>query len=320
MHHHDLEAEPALAPATAAVPPPAPETSQDTNDTLVAASQTFVTHAGGDACLVNIYPTGPAMGTRYKLGASALILGRDDPCDIHLDDPSVSRRHDEIRAGVSGHYVIDLQSTNGTFVNDRPAAVSKLRDGDYLRVGNRIFRYLAGGNVESQYHEEIYRLTVLDGLTGAHNQRSLLEFLERELARSARHRRALSLVLFDIDHFKAINDHLGHLAGDYTLRELAGCLREAVDREQLFARYGGEEFAVVMPETPLDAAVRTAERLRVLVEQHPFWFDGREFAVTISLGAFTTWGDAPLTPAELIRRADEKLYAAKNAGRNRVNF
>src|SRR5205085_1977622 len=164
----------------------------------------------------------------------------------------------ELRSGISGHYVIDLQSTNGTFVNDRPAQAYKFQDGDYLRVGNWIFRYLAGGNIESQYHEEIYRLTILDGLTGAHNKRSLLECLDRELARTSRHRRPLSLILFDIDHFKSINDQLGHLAGDYALRELAGCVRGAIDREQLFARYGGEEFAVVMPETAQEDAVHTA--------------------------------------------------------------
>ena len=193
----------------------------------------------------------------------------------------------------------------------------KLKDGDYLRVGNWIYRYLAGGNVEAEYHEEIYRLTIIDALTGTHNKRSLLEFLERELARSSRYDRPLSLILFDIDHFKHVNDTLGHLAGDYTLRELAGAVRAVVRREEMFARYGGEEFAVVLPETTKDGAYQMAKRLRELVEKQPFVFEGQPFNITISLGVVTTEGEN-VEPAELIRQADEKLYQAKNSGRNRV--
>jgi len=219
---------------------------------------------------------------------------------------------------MDGYYVVDLQSTNGTFVNDKPASMCKLRDGDYLRFGNWIFRYLTGGNVEADYHEEIYRLTIIDALTGIHNKRYLLDFLDRELARSARHRRPLSLGMLDLDHFKTINDQMGHLAGDYALRELAVIVKEAIRREELFARYGGEEFAVVWPETSREGAVHIGERLRDLVEKHPFSFEGRSFQVSISMGVATTEGEPSLSPTDLIRRADEKMYAAKQAGRNRV--
>src|SRR2546421_13129235 len=115
----------------------------------------------------------------------------------------------------------------------------KLKDGDYLRVGNWIFRYLTGGNVEAEYHEEIYRLAIIDALTGIHNKRYLSEFLDREVARSIRHGRPLAVVLFDIDHFKTINDTMGHLGGDFLLRELVARLKGKVRREDLFARYGG---------------------------------------------------------------------------------
>jgi diguanylate cyclase (GGDEF)-like protein len=270
------------------------------------------------ACLVHIYPTGVGMGTRYMLGDAPLIIGRDADCDLKIDDPSVSRRHARIQPGLDGHYAVDLQSTNGTFVNDRPATMYKLKDGDYLRVGNWIFRYLTGGNVEAEYHEEIYRLTIIDGLTGVHNKRYFLEFLDRELARSARHNRPLSVTMLDIDHFKQINDQMGHLAGDYALRELTTCLKDAVRKEELLARYGGEEFALVLPETPRDGAVQMAERLREIVAGHPFRFEDRPFSITISLGVISTEGDINMTPTEMIAQADEKLYQAKNSGRNRV--
>jgi len=258
------------------------------------------------------------MGSRYMLADTRLTLGRDNDCDICLSDLSVSRHHARIQPGMDGYYVVDLQSTNGTFVNDKPASMCKLKDGDYLRFGNWIFRYLTSGNVEADYHEEIYRLTIIDALTGIHNKRYLLDFLDRELARSARHQRPLSMGILDIDHFKVINDQMGHLAGDYALRELAVLIKEAIRREELFARYGGEEFAVVWPETSREGAIQIGERLRDLVGNHPFGFEGRSFSVTISMGIATTDGEALLTPTDLIRRADEKLYAAKQAGRNRV--
>ena len=298
----------------------APETKEMTvpRETLVAIPRPLISTTNRQACLVHIYPTGPGMGSRYMLADTRLTLGRDNDCDICLSDLSVSRHHARIQPGMDGYYVVDLQSTNGTFVNDKPASMCKLKDGDYLRFGNWIFRYLTGGNVEADYHEEIYRLTIIDALTGIHNKRYLLDFLDRELARSARHRRPLSMGMLDIDHFKVINDQMGHLAGDYALRELAVIVKEAIRREELFARYGGEEFVVVWPETNRDGAVQIAERLRELVEKHSFGFEGRSFSVTISMGIATTEGDASLTPTDLIRRADEKLYTAKQAGRNRV--
>ncbi len=271
-----------------------------------------------DACLVHIYPTGPTMGARYSLDNAAVVVGRGEDCTIQIHDHSVSRRHARIELSPEGYYVTDLQSTNGTFVNDRPVTTEKLHDGDYMRVGNCIFRFLAGGNVESEYHEEIYRLTIIDGLTQIHNQRYLLEFLDRELARSARHQRPLSIILFDIDWFKSINDELGHLGGDFTLRELSACVRKTVRREDLFARYGGEEFALVLVETDKSGALEVAERIRQSVERHPFRFEDKPFSLTVSLGVAYTTGDATLTAAGLLRQADDKLYQAKRAGRNRV--
>ncbi len=287
-------------------------------ETWVTAPYRLLSTASRDACLVHIYPTGPGMGARYALGDKPLVLGRGNDCDIRIDDHSVSRRHARIQPGADGFYAVDLQSTNGTFVNDVPASMYRLKDGDYLRVGNCIYRFLAGGNVEAEYHEEIYRLTIIDALTDIHNKRYLLEFLDRELARSARYGRPLAFMLFDIDHFKDINDQLGHLGGDAVLRELAACVKAGIRKEELFARYGGEEFAVVLPETMPEGGVRVAERIRSLVEQHTFRYEDKPCKVTVSAGVATTAGEPPLTPHELIRMADDKLYQAKRDGRNRV--
>ena len=291
---------------------------EKTTETWVTAPDRLVSATRRDACVVHIYPTGPGMGTRYALSDTPMVLGRGNDCDIRINDHSVSRRHARIQPGADGYYAVDLQSTNGTFVNDVPASICKLKDGDYLRVGNCIYRFLAGGNVEAEYHEEIYRLTIIDALTDIHNKRYLLEFLDRELSRSARYGRPLALIMIDLDRFKNVNDDLGHLGGDFTLREVASCIKGNVRKEELFARFGGEEFAVVLPETSREGGIYVAERIRSQVEKHSFVYEGKTFPVTISVGVATTNGDETLTPNELIRQADENLFKAKHDGRNRV--
>jgi len=275
--------------------------------------------SGADAALlVQIYPPGPSLGRCYPLANGTCVIGRGEDCSVSIHHPSVSRRHACVEGGPDGFFVADLQSTNGTFVNDALVDSSILKDGDYLRVGNCIYRFLSSNNAEAKYHEEIYRLIIIDALTDIPNKRYLTEFLDRELARCARYRRALSLILFDIDRFKAVNDRLGHLGGDFALRELAACLKSCVRKEELIARYGGEEFALVLPETSHETAGSVAERVRQLVENHSFRYESEVFKLTISLGVVTTSGNEPLTPEELIRSADAKLYQAKREGSNRV--
>jgi two-component system, cell cycle response regulator len=289
----------------------------------------------GSGLLVHIYPTGPGLGTCYPLLDHPCVIGRGEDSDISVYHPSVSRQHARIESADECFRVTDLGSTNGTFINDQPVTPAPgeptlhgepcdpptgqpLKDGDYLRVGNCIFRFLSSNNLEAKYHEEIYRLIIIDALTDIPNQRYLTEFLDRELARAARYRRALAVVLFDIDRFKAINDRLGHLGGDFTLRELASIIKACVRREELFARYGGEEFVIVLPETAHERAVQISERVRHLIASHPFHYDGQSFQVTISMGVASTAGEHGLTPTELLRRADAKLYEAKRGGSNRV--
>jgi diguanylate cyclase (GGDEF)-like protein len=271
------------------------------------------------ACLVYIYPTGPNMGTRYALGEEPVFIGRQDDCAVRNTDGSVSRYHAKIVRGDDGEYAVtDLGSTNGTFVNNQQKQDGVLRDGDYLRIGNCIYRFLGGGNLESEYHEEIYRLTVIDGLTQVHNRRYLTEFLDREIVRSNRHNRPLALIMLDIDHFKSINDRFGHLVGDLTLRELCARVRAVVRQDELLARYGGEEFAVVLPETDAVHARVVAERIREVMEKQPFSFNGVTYPVTVSLGVSVTAAIEQLSTSDLIARADKNLYKAKVAGRNRV--
>jgi diguanylate cyclase (GGDEF)-like protein len=294
-------------------------TTADDAETFRSAERGPVRAATKVACLVYIYPTGPNLGTRYPLAQETAYVGRQDDCAVRNTDGSVSRYHAKLVRREDGEYaVVDLNSTNGTFVNNQRKQESPLRDGDYLRVGNCIYRYLTGGNIEAEYHEEIYRLTVLDGLTQVNNRRYLQEHLDREVARSRRHDRPMALILLDIDHFKAVNDRLGHLAGDMALRELCARVRSVLQQDELLARYGGEEFAVVVPEAGPGAAREVAERIREAVARQPFAFNDHPYPVTVSLGVAVTSPAEPLEVTDLLARADANLYKAKLAGRNRV--
>ncbi|RKH59021.1 diguanylate cyclase [Corallococcus aberystwythensis] len=271
---------------------------------------------GAECCLVQIH--GPELGKKYVLEETEFTIGRDQHNHIVVDLDNVSRRHARIWGRQGKMFVEDLQSTNGTYLNDREVLQAQpLRSGDLVKVGGSIFKFLDGDNIETQYHETIYTLTIADGLTGINNKRYFLEYLEREMGRSHRYQRTLSLMMFDIDHFKQINDVHGHLAGDHVLREMAQSIKRLVRREQCFARYGGEEFAVVMPEDGPDKARLFAEKIRKLVEDKRFVFEDKDIPVTISIGVAEVASEMS-EPSQFIKVADANLYKAKKTGRNRV--
>ena len=271
-----------------------------------------------DAVLVVLHPPGPGMGRRYPLVGPEMVLGRLAELDISIDADSVSRRHAKLVLTDEGWTLHDLASTNGSFVNDQRVETHLMRDGDVIQLGAAIMKFLSGANIEAAYHEEIYRLTILDGLTQVHNKRYFLEFLDRELSRATRHASPLGLILFDVDHFKKVNDTHGHLAGDAVLKEICKRLRPRVRREDLLARYGGEEFALVLPETDRTGALSMAESARYLVMSQPFPYEGQQLSVTISLGVAVCDTVGAVSVDGLIRVADENLYHAKAGGRNRV--
>jgi diguanylate cyclase (GGDEF)-like protein len=273
----------------------------------------------GDACLVNLHPPGPDIGRRIPLINNQYIVGRDNDAAFVVSRSSVSRQHARLYIDDDGGWwVEDLNSTNGTFVNESRIRVQQLADSDQVRFGDAIYKFLSGSNIESAYHEAIHNMAIQDGMTGIHNKRFFMEFLERELAVASRYGHPLTLVMFDVDHFKKVNDSHGHLAGDAVLKDLAGRIRPRIRREDLFARYGGEEFACVLPSTALPGGIVFADHLRQLIEEKPTLFDNVSISFTISLGVTTLHNESGVDAAALIKRADDNLYAAKRGGRNRV--
>ncbi len=274
---------------------------------------------GGNDCVVVIYTKEPGLlGKRFVLDRNPVRIGRGADNYIVLEGDSVSRRHAHLERRATAWFVIDDGSTNGTYVNEEQIPREMLlSNSDRIKVGPTILKFLSGADAEAKYHEEIYRMTIVDGLTQIHNKRYLYEALEREVIRARRHERELSVVMFDIDFFKRINDQYGHLAGDYVLRELAKVVQGRIRRDEVFARYGGEEFVIVLPETPLPGATALAENLRARCAENSFVFQNERIPVTISIGCALLSPDDK-TATDLIQRADEKLYEAKRSGRNRV--
>ncbi|MET0283156.1 MAG: GGDEF domain-containing protein [Polyangiales bacterium] len=269
------------------------------------------------ACLVILF--GAEIGRRISLSDREVVIGRATNADLQIDAESVSRTHAVLSRNARGFFLRDQGSTNGTFVNDQPIRERMLKDGDQIRIGRAMLKFLTSDNVEAQYHEEIYRLMTVDGLTQVYNRRYFQEALERELQRSRRYGHHFTLVLLDIDHFKQINDRYGHQAGDTVLRRLGTLVQHKVRTNDVVARIGGEEFALILPESTPAGGRALAEKLRRAVEQESFRHENEVVPVTISLGLAefqpTMAGDnADL----LVKRADQQLYAAKKSGRNRV--
>lgn len=269
--------------------------------------------ASGPPCLVII--SGDDMGRRFELGTQEVSIGRADSCTICVNTDQVSRRHATVQYILGKYYLVDLRSTNGTFVNEQKVERAKLLDGDQIRVGKTVLKYTES-RVEQRYFEHVFNLASMDALTGAFNKRYFDETFGKEVLRAQQTRSPLSLVLFDIDHFKKINDTYGHPAGDAVLKSVASAVSAQLREGDALFRVGGEEFALLLSETPRDLAAQAAEAVRGLIETLVTDFMGTRIAATLSLGV-AELGEAE-EPAALYQRVDEQLYAAKRGGRNRV--
>lgn len=259
---------------------------------------------------------GPAAGARVALERE-VVIGRDPRCELPIGAADVSRRHARIVPDEDGHKVVDLGSTNGTWVNGRPITTRKLAPGDRIELGSCVLRYLRQGEADAEDLSALADLARRDALTGLANRRAFEEALQREVARARRTGEALAVVALDIDHFKRVNDTHGHAAGDLVLAEVAARAQRALRVEDLLARIGGEELAALLPGASLAAAAEVAERIRHAVGDAGIAVAATAIDVTVSLGCAALLADER-EGAALLARADARLYDAKRAGRNRV--
>jgi len=261
---------------------------------------------------------GTFIGRKYPINQGSTLVGRDPGLDVTINEDSVSRRHAELVYDGTSLQIMDLGSTNGTFINDVPVKNKTASHGDVIRFGNIMFKYIPAGSVETMFHDELSNLAHLDGLTGCFNRKYILDYLETEVKRCQKLELPLSLIMLDLDHFKLINDTYGHLTGDYVLKETVRLLRDKVLRtSDVLGRYGGEEFCVIMSEAALRTGVDVAERIRKAVEKNEYLFEGKTLTMTVSAGVAQI-NKKDETSKDLIEVADKALYKAKESGRNKV--
>jgi two-component system, cell cycle response regulator len=296
---------------------------EDRTITLVDTDATLFRQGASQTLPCLILYSGDEAGRRFDLRPGKHLVGRSAEAALRIEHPGVSRRHAELL--VVGKEVVlrDLGSSNRSIVNGSPvAAPVELRQGDLVQLANVVLRFHDSNSIDALLHDRIYRLATTDPLTGVFNRKYLKDTLEREVARALRHRHPLSVICFDLDHFKRVNDTHGHAAGDQLLRGCAERVQQALRAGDVLCRVGGEEFTALLPDTGLIQAEALAERLRVAVGGQAFELlipqaPTLAYAQTVSLGVAELDDEAADGPA-LLELADRRLYAAKRGGRNRV--
>jgi two-component system cell cycle response regulator len=265
--------------------------------------------------------TGVEAGLVHWIESEETVLGRGHGCRVRIDDSALSRKHCRIVRRDHEHFIEDLESTNGTFVDGEPVKASrKLADGVRIQMGrDTVLKFSVQDELEMRATRRLYESAMADPLTGVYNRRYLDDHLLSEFAFAQRHGTSLSLLLIDADHFKRVNDTWGHAAGDTALRALAGHLHRSVRTEDMIARFGGEEFAVLAREISPEGAFAVAERIRLSVARTPVVLeDGQKGPLTVSIGVVRVGGGRLFETADaLLEAADEALYRAKEGGRNR---
>lgn len=264
---------------------------------------------------------GDLNGTLFDLVASPVSVGRNADNTIALEFNGVSRYHFKLLANGETHILEDCGSKNGTYLNNKKVeSLTPLAKGDIIKIGSVALKYLPKGDPERLTYDKLNLEANTDKHTGCFNKAYFNNRITLEVNKCKVTGEPLSLVIFDLDHFKKLNDGYGHDAGDYVLKEMAAVIRANGIRElDVFARYGGEEFVILLPKTNLKQSFEIAERLRKLIENKEFIYDGKRLPVTASIGV-ADYRQGVTTGTDLFKRADEAVYKAKEGGRNQVHF
>ena len=266
---------------------------------------------------------GSQPGALFSIHAPCALIGRGANADVILDDATISVEHARLTLDGDGAYIEDLSSRNGTFINNqRVEQRTRLDDGDYLRLGggSTVVKFSMMGASEERALRTLFELTLRDPLTRLYNRRYFDDRLHGEFAFAERHGTVLGLMMIDVDHFKQVNDNCGHQVGDMVLRLVASSIQTMMRPEDVLARYGGEEFIAIVRATSLRnleiLGTRVCHRIQALSPDLPV----DDLTVTVSVGVSCMGPDTPSASADaLLSSADEALYAAKAAGRNRAS-
>jgi two-component system cell cycle response regulator len=294
------------------------------NETLVRESKTLKLKLQearkSEACLVIVL--GKPLGKRFVLDLKEMVIGRGAECQIPVLDTSLSRAHAQVLKKDNGRfYVSDLDSTNNTYLNEQKLAPGKpieVKNGDLLKMGNMIFKFIGRGKIDNVFHKDILDLASRDDLTGTLNRQSLMSCLEEGFRKARMSKKSLSAVVLDLDQFKSVNDTFGHAAGDFVLKETVKVAQSVIRSDDFIGRFGGDEFMAVLWDSSLTNACIVAERIRSKIENHAFTYGGNRIPVTVSLGV-ATLDDSIQSIRAFFERADGAQYNAKKNGGNRVS-
>jgi two-component system cell cycle response regulator len=264
---------------------------------------------------------GDRMGEMFPLNDGRTSIGRGLHADVRINDEGISRSHAQIELDSGAYYLSDAGSTNGTFANGSKVDRYKLQEGDKIQIGaSSVLKFTYHDDLDEDFQRNLYESALRDRLTGIFNRGYFSNRLESDVAFALRHGKPLSLVIFDIDDFKQINDEGGHPAGDQVLAALAHRVMGTTRSEDIFARYGGEEFALICRDVDAIRAAKAAYRIKEIVGGKPFEFEGRSIPVTVSVGVADLGMLVEPKAEALVEAADAALYLAKRNGRNRVEI
>lgn len=264
---------------------------------------------------------GVPQGKRFELTKRRMFIGRDPSAEIYIEDPNASRKHAEVIVEEKKVHLRDNQSTNGTFVNDEMIqGTVALHKEDMIKIGSTIFKYLPAGELEIYYIGTLESAAHTDPLTKVYNRGYVMESFEAEFKRARALHEEFSIIVFDVDHFKKINDQYGHAAGDLVLQQICEVIKQkTLPKKSVFGRYGGEEFIVLLPQVDLSVARTLAEKMRKEIEKHAFEYEKKRINVTSSFGVAELALDVD-SSAAMFKLADKALYEAKAKGRNQVQI
>jgi len=261
--------------------------------------------------------SGTEQGKRFLLDKQINTFGRGSEVDIMISDLKTSRLHGAFIIGDEKILLEDYHSTNGVYVDGNRVTKCEVDPKSRIRIGNTTIRIDFKNSVEAEFEDNLVAAATTDPLTGLLNRRSFAKFALDEIAFCIEHDCFTTIAVCDADYFKKINDRFGHPTGDFVLKHLARTIQGNFNDGDLLARYGGEEFIVLLRRSGPDICQNACKKLISAVSSHEILFEGHSITTTISVGMCSRKGAAIGSLDEMIKRADEALYLAKNNGRNR---
>ncbi len=259
------------------------------------------------------------IGREIALGETEHTFGRSMLANTRIASPSVSREHAKIvrvhEGGADEFMIMDLNSSNGTLVNNEPVSAARLHNGDKVQMGEVLFKFAIEDEADARFYQDVHRLIHYDQLTGLLKMDAFRRQLDSELLKMRGSRSTLALAMTDLDGLKRVNDTHGHLAGRMVVREMGAMIRQSLRPQDRAGLYGGDETIIFFPESSLEEALAVAARIRETIENRVFDYQGKTLQVTISQG-LAEWPKHGATVENLVAAADKALYNAKAAGRN----